>query len=461
MAILRRRITTALLTGAGAALYGSGVFLMLLSVALVPAAAYIAGELMYAVVYILAILAGGFGGCLLAYAGARVRRAGARIQRDNAVLDNAPPVVYLRPFAADVIASATPPVRLGKVDTHGLSTHEENLASVFQRAGQFVAISEPWAGDSPLGALRLSVNDTWQRTVLDLLSSARLIVLRCGTSAGIEWELGQVLQRCAPARVIILLSANLADARREHAMLAARLPYPPPPLSGIWSEQEGLAGICIFDEGWKPRLRLFRAVGRHRSLVAPIVPALTFAVQPVFARLEIPWKAPPMPAHIRMAIGLLTGLVFAPVAILYFWGHPFQGILFWLAAIAAVVSAVSRMATSKSGGLHVLEIDAAPPVHPLYEAERGLLRIVNAEAATPVGTVIIIADGHRIAELNQDDREIVLDMAVGRHSLTVGFSANFVPTASPIQCDVTAVGCTTVVCTWSAFSSRPLLRLES
>jgi hypothetical protein len=210
-------------------------------------------------------------------------------------------VLYLRPFTSDAHGDSTPPAVSGLYHAEGLITHEEHLASAFKAAGQFVAISAPSLSSHPLGAIRLAVaDDQWQPTVRELLDRARLVVVRCGNTPGIIWELREILLRCTPQQVIVLLHADPAQSRWDHAVLAEMLETQVPLAGGIWNEYEGLAGICIFDDDWRPRLRLFRTVSGRESVFAPLVPPLRYALEPVFKRLQIPWKSPPL------GMGVLT-----------------------------------------------------------------------------------------------------------------------------------------------------------
>lgn len=452
------------LIGLGTAAYGTGVVLMILGAVMVPLAGQFAQMGEYGIVAFFAIILGcGLGGALLTRIGVALRNSGVRMRLEDAVIEGAPLVVYLRPFLTDASAAETAPVHVGKGEIGGLSTHEEHLAEAFAPAGQLVAISARSADEvQPLGAVRINFYaPEWQRHALELIQSARLVVLRCGTTEGIKWELRQVLEHCAPERVVLLLNAEREAARREHAILSAELPHAPPPPGGLWTAHERLAGICIFDRDWKPRLRLFRSLGTRGSVNAPLVPVLTYALEPVFERLGIPWKKPPLPLRIR-AVAAFLGVMLALLILGVWIGGALGSAVGCVAGMLACVTAIPLiiLGTTTSGPT-TLELDSSPIVHPLFGQERGVLRIVNRCTLPPMAHLMIVADGHRIAELSPGESEAAVDIAVGCHLLSACLSTQPGLQSMPIQCDIPVVGSVGVVCSTGIGSTRPRLQLET
>lgn len=75
-----------------------------------------------------------------------------------------------------------------------------------KEVGPFVAIGRPGEPLPELGAARVYVGDTeWQDRVRQLMSSAQLVVLRGGGTAGLQWEVQNVFANVSPERIVFLL----------------------------------------------------------------------------------------------------------------------------------------------------------------------------------------------------------------------------------------------------------------
>ena len=132
----------------------------------------------------------------------------------------------------------------------GRLSFEQVLAHVVRKVGPLVAIGEP--GSPPiLGARNLYVgDDNWQQEVRDLARRSRLVVLTAGTSEGVMWEIGTMVEIVAPARFLLNIPGASRSARKnayaEFHFLAADL-FP----AGLPENYKG-ARFMAFGAGWQP-----------------------------------------------------------------------------------------------------------------------------------------------------------------------------------------------------------------
>ena len=71
--------------------------------------------------------------------------------------------------------------------------------------GPFVALGRPGELLPEIGARTYTSNDEWQSRVLNLMSRAKLIVLRAGDTPSFLWEFEAVTKHVKPECVIVLL----------------------------------------------------------------------------------------------------------------------------------------------------------------------------------------------------------------------------------------------------------------
>lgn len=90
--------------------------------------------------------------------------------------------------------------------TSGWLTDEEQLGEVLRPFGDLVAIGKPGETLPTPGAARLYASDAeWKKVVIDQMQTARLVVIRAGTSEGLLWELKQAVQVMNPEKLLILI----------------------------------------------------------------------------------------------------------------------------------------------------------------------------------------------------------------------------------------------------------------
>ena len=136
-------------------------------------------------------------------------------------VDPRPRVIYLRSFHDDgeMVIRGFQSMPAAVASVYGavmLMSPEQELAHILRRVGPVVAIGKPGEPLPELGAARLYVpHDRWQQTVFSLLDRAALVVVRVGTSAGVMWELDQVIARVPRSKTLFLLLGS-GDSMATH-----------------------------------------------------------------------------------------------------------------------------------------------------------------------------------------------------------------------------------------------------
>jgi hypothetical protein len=134
--------------------------------------------------------------------------------------DNRAPILYLRSFDHD---GTTLP---GRATGEPLfMTLEERISRSLGSLGPFVAIGKPGESLPELGAARMYVEDNdWQKAVDGLVAQAQLVVIRVGTSKGVQWEIQTALRNVAPERLIFFFGYGFDDtASQVNESLSKRL----------------------------------------------------------------------------------------------------------------------------------------------------------------------------------------------------------------------------------------------
>jgi len=114
--------------------------------------------------------------------------------------DKRPPILFLRSFADD------------ERQQYGTSRRavldfslETRLANHFHRFGPFIAIGSPKETVPQPGAARVLLSDDeWQSRVLGWMKDANLIIMYCGTTQWVNWELRRVVESGRTTSLILM-----------------------------------------------------------------------------------------------------------------------------------------------------------------------------------------------------------------------------------------------------------------
>ena len=153
--------------------------------------------------------------------------------------DTRPPILYLRSFANENMASE----------------EELAIAQALEPLGPFVAIGKPGERLPPLGASRMYLSDdSWQAKVQDVMARARMVLVAAGSTPGLGWELAQCGALDDPTRLVIMVPndrsvyEDFVGIARESGL---RLPAFPPE-DRLKYATHSLAALLTFNADWKP-----------------------------------------------------------------------------------------------------------------------------------------------------------------------------------------------------------------
>jgi hypothetical protein len=116
-------------------------------------------------------------------------------------VDKRPPILFLRSFADDERE------QYGNAQRALLDfSLETRLANHFYRFGPFIAVGSPKDTVPQPGAARVFLaDDEWQSRVLGWMKSSSLIVMYCGTTDWVNWELRKVIESGRSTSLILMI----------------------------------------------------------------------------------------------------------------------------------------------------------------------------------------------------------------------------------------------------------------
>jgi hypothetical protein len=235
---------------------------------------------------------------------------GTRLLARNAVValkrDARAPIVYLRPFRADVNLADRWIDFFAILVRNWHETNERSLALAVRDLGPLIAIGRPGEHVPPLGAARLYVEDAhWQGVVEKVVEVSRLVILRVGRTDGFRWELEHVTAKCDPRKVVIYLPQSDRDAHYAYLREQWRMPVPLPP-------DPGDALFLAFGPNWQPHLLHADGGKFRRLLTGSAAPQVRSALKSTLETLGI--EPRPAPWHVRewilafLGLGLVIGV---------------------------------------------------------------------------------------------------------------------------------------------------------
>lgn len=169
-------------------------------------------------------------------------------------VDRRAPILFLRSFADDERERYTSTQR-ALLDF----SLETRLANHFHRFGPFIAIGSPSDSVPQPGAARVRLSDDqWQSRVIGWMKSAYLIVMYCGITQWVNWELRQVIDSGRATSLILMFPEVKAwRSSRRKRDIAARAEQIRQVFHGTpWTEE-----LQEFNDFAGLRAMLFRADG--------------------------------------------------------------------------------------------------------------------------------------------------------------------------------------------------------
>jgi hypothetical protein len=193
--------------------------------------------------------------------GSRVIRPHLQANRLNDNLDDPRrPILYLRSFAVDTVefaADGNPDdgerVSWMNPDTWSAETA---ICSVMNRhVGPVVALGHPSDRVPRSGAVRFYVSDmSWQTVVDECFSMCKFLIIRPGTSQGLEWELRRIAERnLLPKTVFALIDE-------------AGFPFGAEAYERFRASVESLIGVGLPAGGWNSWFIVFDSASKARLI---------------------------------------------------------------------------------------------------------------------------------------------------------------------------------------------------
>ncbi|MDH3691256.1 MAG: hypothetical protein OEU36_17570 [Gammaproteobacteria bacterium] len=176
------------------------------------------------------------------------------------------PVLFLRSFSADEKGA-----REVDEDVYGYSfipdmTEEEAFTKVLRQVGPVVAIGRPGERLPQRGAARVYVSDDkWKAVVERLMRESRLVVIRAGSSAGLQWEFAKARDNLKPSQLILVAPADEHSYQdmRSWAQDALGITLPEYRLES--KTMGSLGNLIYFQEEWQPQQYCPTVKGRMRK----------------------------------------------------------------------------------------------------------------------------------------------------------------------------------------------------
>lgn len=135
-------------------------------------------------------------------------------------VDNRKPILFLRSFADDERQKSpwNPDTKRAIFDF----SLEIRLAKHFMYFGPFIAVASPTEALPLGGAARVKVSDSeWQARVITWIRDSSLIIMYCGKTNWVKWELGKVLEEGRMHNLILIMPETRGFTRRRRQQDAA------------------------------------------------------------------------------------------------------------------------------------------------------------------------------------------------------------------------------------------------
>jgi hypothetical protein len=232
------------------------------------------------------------------------------------ISDSKPDVLYLRGFGTDPPFSAT---AMGF--TSGWLTDEEQLGEVLQPFGDLVAIGKPGETLPTPGAARLYASDAeWKKVVTDQMQTARLVVIRAGTSEGLLWELKQAVQIMNPKKLLILLLKMRKKHYEAFKKEADQIFNATFPKVHELKRFGTISGFVRFSPDWSPNFLPLRAPSLALGY-KPYCTLFKFTLRPVFEEYGLEWKPPPRVSKLVLWLGICVLFLFVIFLLAFAMDH--------------------------------------------------------------------------------------------------------------------------------------------
>jgi len=217
------------------------------------------------------------------------RRFKAKTAEEVLQIDPRPPVLYLRSFKEDS--------SLAKRSFGALQyTEEEYFAQVLNEFGPVIAIGEPEEKFPMAGAARMyfpRTTDEWQDAINKHMTTCRLVVLRAGSTRGLQWEIQKSIAILPPEKFILIVPKKTDTYRKFYELFHQFFPKSLPQNLPYDVLRDGVGktlGYIYFDADWNPIFVPFRTPWFFQRGLTEEKTASSFrtSLAPIYARLKMP-----------------------------------------------------------------------------------------------------------------------------------------------------------------------------
>lgn len=196
-------------------------------------------------------------GCALVYVGyrcfGRAQRYEALPANEVMAEDTRPPVLYLRSFKDDPRVARQ--MGMSGADGFRVTNEESEIAAIFKKIGPVIAIGKPGEAMPYVGAARMYVGKgDWQACVQNLMSQARLVILRAGNTEGLWWEIAESVKRVKPEKLIFLIPLNRNGYEKFREQAETHFPSRLPEYEGWRIPVTTIRAVLFFDKDWTSHL---------------------------------------------------------------------------------------------------------------------------------------------------------------------------------------------------------------
>ncbi|MGA9822277.1 MAG: hypothetical protein ACLP7A_14230 [Desulfobaccales bacterium] len=252
----------------------------------------------------------------------RARQLEAKAIAPQVIGGSGPKVLYLRSFKIDasVLRQVLWSILLfGKALESASGSEEEQLREALQPFGELIAIGKPGEALPTLGAARLYASDAeWQNVVIGLMQTARLVVVRVGSSGGLLWELQETVKVLNPTKLLLWINLKKKDYEAFKMEADQIFSHAVPHFDEI-KRSRLASGFIRFSENWAPGFLPFLQPPFFRSGPKQLQRGLTYTLRPIFEEGGVQWQPPPISKYLISSLLVLL-MIFAFIIIMVIIG---------------------------------------------------------------------------------------------------------------------------------------------
>ncbi|MFJ3342408.1 hypothetical protein ACIPT3_14640 [Streptomyces diastaticus] len=205
-----------------------------------------------------------------------------------------------------------------------LRTEEDQVGRAFAPFGRMVALGSTTDRLPHLGAQRHYASDgTWWNEVVAALDRSALVVLAAGAGRNLGREVGELVRRDDPTRLVLLAVRDHDQYTRFRAALEGEFPkglpdYPPKRIRHRLLRGRYVRAAIWFDRDWTPHWEMLDGRFPLLGVARRTQRALPRALQPVYRRAGVPARLKPRtrrPWAVKVSVLVIATFWLAPLTL--------------------------------------------------------------------------------------------------------------------------------------------------